>query len=305
MSEASQVVVVGVRFSRIGKNYYFNASHLPDIHIGDQIIVETSRGWQIGEVTEIKNEISPELKQNIKKVDRKATAADLVKKQELAIKEEEILSQCLQQQSKMNIHEIKLVTVELGFDEKSASILYTSPEDKEVKGLENYQRAIRAMLPQMRTDFHKIGPRDAAKFFGGLGACGLEMRCCSRLLSNFQSISIKMAKVQNVSLTPSDITGMCDRLRCCLGYEFTQYEEALQGLPKRNQRVLTPNGEGKVIDLIPLQKKALVELGGDGEKIFDIKDIQKIEGSQNIPRVLHPLSQHNSSRQQAKKDKMK
>ena len=93
MNQTSQVVVVGVRFSRIGKNYYFNASHLPDIHIGDQIIVETSRGWQIGEVTEIKNEISPELKQNIKKVDRKATAADLVKKQELAIKEEEIAAE--------------------------------------------------------------------------------------------------------------------------------------------------------------------------------------------------------------------
>jgi cell fate regulator YaaT (PSP1 superfamily) len=274
MNQVNQeVVVVGVRFSKIGKNYFFNASHLPEILIGDHIIVETSRGWQIGEVTEILHEIDPAIKQNIKKVDRRATAADLVKKQELITREEEALSKCLQRQRKMNFRNIKIVTAEYGFDEKSISILYSSPEDEEVKGLEGFQKALREEFPRIRVDLHKIGPRDVAKFFGGLGACGLETRCCTRFLNDFQSISIKMAKIQNISLTPSDITGMCDRLRCCLNYEFCQYEEAIKGLPKRNQRVMTPEGEGKVVDIIPLQEKVIVDFGENGQKTFDVTSI--------------------------------
>jgi cell fate regulator YaaT (PSP1 superfamily) len=298
MNQESPVIVVGVRFSKIGKNYFFNASHLSEIKIGDNIIVETSRGWQMGEVTEILHEIDPALKQNIKKVDRRASPADLIRKQELNLKEDGALSKCLQRQRKMNFRSIKIVTVEFGFDEKAVSILYSSPEDEEVKGLDNFQKAVREDFPRMRVDFHKIGPRDVAKFFGGLGACGLETRCCTRFLHDFQSISIKMAKIQNISLTPSDITGMCDRLRCCLNYEFTQYEEVLNGLPKRNQRVMTPNGEGKVVDLIPLQEKVVVEFMEHGEKIFDAKIIKIIETPGNSPKDQKqpPRSFSNSSR---------
>jgi cell fate regulator YaaT (PSP1 superfamily) len=277
MNQENSIFIVGVRFSKIGKNYYFNASHLTDIQVGDCIVVETSRGWQLGEVDEILHEIDPSLKQNLKRVDRRATPSDLLKKQELNLKEEEALAKCLQKQRKMNIRGLKIVTSEYGFDEKSISILFSSPEDEEIKGLDNLQKALRDEFPKMRIDFHKIGPRDVAKFYGGLGACGLETRCCTKFLNDFQSISIKMAKIQDISLTPSDITGMCDRLRCCLNYEFSQYEEILKNLPKRNQRVLTPNGEGKVVDLIPLQEKVVVEFGEEGEKIFDAKDIKKVE----------------------------
>lgn len=293
MNQENPLVIVGVRFSKIGKNYYFNASHIPDIQVGQQIIVETSRGWQMGEVTEITDQLSPELKQNIKKIDRRATANDLAKKQELCKKEEEALSKCLLRQRKMNFRDIKLVTAEIGFDEKSLSILYSSPEDEEVKGLEQFQKAIREEFPRMRIDFHKIGPRDVAKFFGGLGACGLEIRCCTRFLCEFQSISIKMAKIQNISLTPSDITGMCDRLRCCLNYEYCQYEEILKELPKRNQRVMTPNGEGRVVDLIPLQEKVVVQIGEEGEKIFEKGLIQKIDGDYDTSKQRPQPSKQN------------
>jgi cell fate regulator YaaT (PSP1 superfamily) len=287
MNQESPTFVVGVRFSKIGKNYYFNASHLKDIQVGDCIVVETSRGWQLGEVDEILHEIDPSMKQNLKKVDRRATPLDLLKKQELNLKEEEALAKCLQKQRKMNIRGLKIVTSEYGFDEKSISILFSSPEDEEVKGLENLQKALRDEFPKMRIDFHKIGPRDVAKFYGGLGACGLETRCCTKFLNDFQSISIKMAKIQDISLTPSDITGMCDRLRCCLNYEFSQYEEILQSLPKRNQRVMTPNGEGKVVDLIPLQEKVVVEFGEEGEKVYEVKDIKKIEMG-GVPNQAKP-----------------
>ena len=128
MNQESHPLIVGVRFSKIGKNYYFNASHLNDIQVGDCIVVETSRGWQLGEVDEILPEINPSMKQNLKKIDRRATPADLLKKQELNLKEEEALSKCLQKQRIMNIRGLKIVTSEYGFDEKSISILFSSPE---------------------------------------------------------------------------------------------------------------------------------------------------------------------------------
>jgi cell fate regulator YaaT (PSP1 superfamily) len=294
MNQESPTLIVGVRFSKIGKNYYFNASHLNDIQKGECIVVETSRGWQLGEVDEILHEINPSMNQNLKKVNRRATPADLSKKQELNLKEEEALAKCLQKQRKMNIRGLKIVTAEYGFDESSISILFSSPEDEEVKGLENLQKSLREDFPKMRIDFHKIGPRDVAKFYGGLGACGLETRCCTKFLNDFQSISIKMAKIQDISLTPSDITGMCDRLRCCLNYEFSQYEEILKGLPKRNQWVMTPNGEGKVVDLLPLQEKVVVQFEEEGEKVYEAKDIQKIEPGNN-PNRDKPKIQPNTA----------
>jgi cell fate regulator YaaT (PSP1 superfamily) len=111
----------------------------------------------------------------------------------------------------------------------------------------------------------QIGPRDVAKFLGGMGACGIETRCCSKFLTDFSPISIKMAKEQGISLTPNEITGMCGRLRCCLIYEYEQYVEARKTLPKRNKRVVTPKGEGKVIDVLPMSEKivVLIESGTD------------------------------------------
>jgi cell fate regulator YaaT (PSP1 superfamily) len=299
MNQESPTLIVGVRFSKIGKNYYFNASHLNDIQKGECIVVETSRGWQLGEVDEILHEINPSMNQNLKKVNRRATPADLSKKQELNLKEEEALAKCLIKQRKMNIRGLKIVTAEYGFDESSISILFSSPEDEEVKGLENLQKSLREDFPKMRIDFHKIGPRDVAKYYGGLGACGLETRCCTKFLNDFQSISIKMAKIQDISLTPSDITGMCDRLRCCLNYEFSQYEEILKGLPKRNQWVMTPNGEGKVVDLLPLQEKVVVQFEEEGEKVYEAKDIQKIEPGNNPNRdkpKIPPNTPNNKNR---------
>ena len=106
----------------------------------------------------------------------------------------------------------------------------------------------------------QIGPRDVAKFLGGMGACGLETRCCSKFLTEFSPISIKMAKEQGISLTPTEITGMCGRLRCCLIYEYEQYVAARKELPKRGKRVVTPDGEGKVLDTYPLRNVVQVEL---------------------------------------------
>ena len=136
----------------------------------------------------------------------------------------------------------------------------------------------RAFSPS-QVELRQIGPRDAAKIMGGMGACGLETRCCTRFLTDFSSISIRMAKEQGISLTPPEITGMCGRLRCCLIYEYQQYVDARQGLPKRNKHVMTPLGEGKVVDVSPLAGRILVELPEVGYRAFDRDEVTIIEQS--------------------------
>jgi hypothetical protein len=116
-----------------------------------------------------------------------------------------------------------------------------------------------------------------AKLLGGMGACGIENRCCSMFLTEFSPISIKMAKEQGISLTPTEITGMCGRLRCCLIYEYENYVEARKNLPKRNKRVVTPSGEGKVWDVYPLKQTVLVELDNGVRVEVAQEDIQPWE----------------------------
>jgi cell fate regulator YaaT (PSP1 superfamily) len=125
-----------------------------------------------------------------------------------------------------------------------------------------------------QVEMRQIGPRDVAKMMGGMGACGLEARCCSKFLTEFSPISIKMAKEQGISLTPQEITGMCGRLRCCLVYEYEQYAAARKELPKRNKRVVTPMGEGKVVDVSPLLHTIRVELLGTGIREFQREEIE-------------------------------
>jgi cell fate regulator YaaT (PSP1 superfamily) len=276
MNQESETKILGIKFSKIGKNYFFNASHLEDIRVGDFVVVETSRGWQMGEVTKLLNDFDPTMKATLKKVDRRASPLDLLKKQELNFKQEEIVTKCTQKQKQLNQKDFKIITAEYSFDEHSISILYTSGDDDNPR-FDALSKYLSVEYPKIKSEFHKIGPRDVAKFYGGMGICGLETRCCERFINEFQSISIKMAKIQDISLTPSDITGMCDRLRCCLNYEYEQYEKIIKNLPKRNQIVKTPKGEGKVVDLIPMQEKVIVEIPDEGEYEFFGKDVQRIE----------------------------
>jgi cell fate regulator YaaT (PSP1 superfamily) len=267
--------IVGIKFSKIGKNYYFDASKLAEINIGDSLIVETSRGWQIGELTEIITD--PEILKNAayKPVDRLATQADLVKKEELKEKEEKALEICRSEIRKQRYEGIKLVSSELSFDEKILSFLFSS-ETEESPNFNNVKKVLGRDFPNARIDFHKIGPRDVARYLGGMGSCGLESRCCSQFLCNFESISIRMAKKQGISLTPADITGMCDRLRCCLGYEYCQYVDALKDMPKRNKLVMTPSGKGKITDVAPFRNTVYVYIEEIGIKEFPLSEIQDV-----------------------------
>jgi len=296
--------IVGIKFSKIGKNYYFDASKLPEIKMGDSLIVETSRGWQIGELAEIISD--PEILKNAayKPVDRLATPADLVKKEELKSKGDKALEIC-QTEIRNQKHEgMKIISSEISFDEKILSFLFYS-ETEESPNFNNVKKVIGKSFPNARIDFHKIGPRDVARYFGGMGSCGLENRCCSQFLCNFESISIRMAKKQGISLTPADITGMCDRLRCCLGYEYCQYVEALQEMPKKNKLVMTPNGKGKITDVAPLRNTVYVYIEELGIKEFPVSEIQDIVFSKaegEIATANQPKPEHRRDNRRNRRD---
>jgi len=296
--------IVGIKFSKIGKNYYFDASKLPEIKMGDSLIVETSRGWQIGELAEIISD--PEILKNAayKPVDRLATPADLVKKEELKSKGDKALEIC-QTEIRNQKHEgMKIISSEISFDEKILSFLFYS-ETEESPNFNNVKKVIGKSFPNARIDFHKIGPRDVARYFGGMGSCGLENRCCSQFLCNFESISIRMAKKQGISLTPADITGMCDRLRCCLGYEYCQYVEALQEMPKKNKLVMTPNGKGKITDVAPLRNTVYVYIEELGIKEFPVSEIQDVVFSKaegEIATANQPKPEHRRDNRRNRRD---
>jgi len=279
-------VVVGIRFSPIGKNYYFDASAIKDVKLGDNLIVETIRGWQLGQLVQIVEDREVRKKMRYKPVDRLATPEDLKKKITLGEKASEALKLSRKIIITKKIKGMKVISAEFSFDEKVLSFLYSTENEKQIN-FNSLIREIKENCQVKKIDFHKIGPRDVAKYYGGMGACGLETRCCTKFLNKFESISIRMAKAQGISLTPSDITGMCDRLRCCLNYEYCNYVEALKGVPKRNKRVNTPMGTGKVKDIAPLRKTIYVALDEHGIKEFGIEEVEAIQKDQELKNISH------------------
>ncbi|MDH3943067.1 MAG: regulatory iron-sulfur-containing complex subunit RicT [Anaerolineae bacterium] len=254
--------VVGIRFQKIGKLYHFDARNVPDLRAGDFAIVSTSRGRQMGQVIGILDDPPSPPRGTWKLIERKASPSDLLKRQELNRQEIEAMVACRAHAAKINMEGLKIVKAEFSFDGARLTFLYNMDEDGGVN-LGALRKRISDDYAEVNIDFRRVGPRDVAKIIGGMGACGLETRCCSKFLTEFSPISIKMAKSQGVSLDPSEITGMCGRLRCCLIYEYEQYVEARKVLPKRGKKVVTPMGKGKVIDSMPLKQSVVVRLEGE------------------------------------------
>jgi cell fate regulator YaaT (PSP1 superfamily) len=271
--EFEKPIIVGLRFQKVGKIYHFDASNLADIQTGDFAVVETSRGRQIGQVMQIIDSTGKPYVGSIKPVLRKATPVDLVQRQIWQRKELEAVINCRAKAAEFGIKDVKFVAAEFSFDGSRLSFLYSSEGGDRVN-LKSLRRNMQRSYQQSRVEFHLIGPRDVAKIIGGMGACGLETRCCSKFLTEFSPISIKMAKEQGISLTPTEITGMCGRLRCCLIYEYEQYVEARKQIPKRGKRVITPMGQGKVVDQYLIKRSVLVEIDGGGQYEFMLHELQ-------------------------------
>lgn len=264
--------IVGIRFQKVGKIYHFSANKHRDIQVGDRVVVETSRGLQLGEVSQIID--NPRKPENgpWKSVVRKATPRDLVSRQVWEAKETEAVVNCQAKVNDLKLDGTKIISAEFTLDGDRLTFLYTN-EGNDKLDLGELRKAMQKHY-RTKVSTRKIGPRDAAKIIGGMGACGLSTRCCTLFISEFCPISIKMAKAQNVSLAPSEITGMCGRLRCCLQHEYDTYVQARADLPRPKKFVDTPLGEGKVIRVDPLKQTVFVHLGDRGIKEFPNKDIQ-------------------------------
>lgn len=299
--------IVGIRFTTVGKLYHFDATDEPDIRPGDFAVVTTSRGMQLGQVMGYVEDPPPPPHGTWKKIERKAAPSDMLLRQALEKKELEITIACRAKSSEKGYTGLKIVASEFSFDEKSVTVLFNI-DDQDPPNLKPLEKEVLSLYPDVEVDFRRIGPRDVAKIIGGMGACGLEVRCCATFLTEFSPISIRMAKAQGVSLDPSEITGMCGRLRCCLIYEYEQYVEARKHLPKRKKRVITPKGEGMVVDTYPLRDIVVVRLDGE-ERVqleFDKEDLEPWDELEALRRKAEePCDKHENGGCNCGKDKQK
>ena len=268
--------VIGVRFKNAGKLYYFDPGNFWPT-AGDAVIVETVRGVEYGEVVTGVKEVSDELiTPPLKMVIRIATADDAQHDAENRAKEKEALALC---QKKVQEHKLqmKLVGCEYTFDNSKILFYFTSDKRVDFRGLVKDL----ASAFHTRIELRQIGVRDEAKMMGGLGMCGRPV-CCAQFLGDFQPVSIKMAKEQNLSLNPTKISGICGRLMCCLKYEEDHYEATRKRMPRIGKEVQTPDGVGLVVDLNILKETVRVRIPkGDGteQKDYPLADVQRLAPS--------------------------
>lgn len=253
--------IVGIRFKKPGKIYFFDPGEL-EISKQDKVVVETTMGQELGEVVISKREVPEEsLTAPLKKVVRIATPKDLKHQEENQRKEQEAFKICEEKIKKYKL-DMHLTEVEYKFDNSKILFYFTAD------GRIDFRELVKDLAAVFRTriELRQIGVRDEVKRIGGNGVCGRELCCCS-FLGNFETVSIKMAKEQNMSLNPSKISGNCGRLMCCLKYEQDVYEEKLNRLPKIGAIVKTEDGEGVVDSIETLKEIVHVKLK-DGDDTF-------------------------------------
>lgn len=235
--------VIGVRFKKVGKIYYFDPTGIK-IDVGQNVIVETARGIECGEVViSNRNVEDDDIIKPLKQVIRVADESDMEHVKENREKEKEAFKICLEKIAAHNL-KMKLVDVEYTFD--CSKILFYFTADGRV----DFRELVKDLAYVFRTriELRQIGVRDEAKLLGGLGICGRPF-CCKTFLGEFQPVSIKMAKEQGISLNPTKISGTCGRLMCCLKYEQEAYEDLLKVTPKVGAYVQTPDGKGTVEEI--------------------------------------------------------
>jgi cell fate regulator YaaT (PSP1 superfamily) len=264
--------VIGIRFKKAGKVYYFDPGEVWP-NPGEYAVVETSRGVELGEVVTGAREVDDnQIVAPLKKVLRMAVEEDIRRTEANALKEKEALRICQERVAHYRL-EMKLVDVEYTFEGNKIIFYFTA------NGRVDFRELVKdlAGVFKMRIELRQIGVRDEAKMLGGLGSCGRPI-CCGTFLGDFQPVSIKMAKEQNLSLNPTKISGQCGRLMCCLKYEQDYYESTLKKLPKVGRECLTPDGIGVISDINVIREKVRVRMRTDeGYEVreYTLEQVQK------------------------------
>ena len=262
--------VVGIRFKQAGKIYYFDPSNFV-LKPGNNAIVETARGIEFGQVMVGPKEVAEDkITLPLKKVIRIATLEDEIQLRENEEKEKKAFATCLE---KIEQHQLqmKMVEVEYTFD-RSKIIFYFTAD-----GRVDFRELVKDLATVFRTriELRQIGVRDEAKMLGGLGPCGRPL-CCGTFLGDFEPVSIKMAKEQNLSLNPVKISGICSRLMCCLKFESNCYREAKADLPLIGSMVRVDGKEGKIIDTIPLKETLIIQFAEGGKREVLLGAVEEI-----------------------------
>ena len=272
--------IVGVRFRNAGKLYYFSPGQLWPT-AGDAVIVETVRGVEYGEVvTGVREVADAEVVQPLKPIIRIATVEDERHQRDNQRREREAYDICLRKIADHKL-EMKLVSVEYTFDNSKILFYFTA------NGRVDFRALVKdlASVFKTRIELKQIGVRDEAKMMGGLGLCGRPV-CCAQFMGDFQPVSIKMAKEQNLSLNPTKISGVCGRLMCCLKYEQDHYEATRKRMPRPGREVGTPDGVGTVQEINVLRETVRVRItNGDNSELKDypLTDITRILGGKRTP----------------------
>ena len=257
--------VIGVRFKKAGKVYYFDPDGIWP-RPGDNVIVETARGVEMGEVVTGSRSVSDaQIVTPLKKVIRVANEEDVRRAETNEQREREAFAICQERIARHKL-DMKLVSVEFTFDNNKIIFYFTA------NGRVDFRDLVKdlASVFKIRIELRQIGVGDEAKMLGGLGSCGRQI-CCGAFLGDFQPVSIKMAKEQNLSLNPTKISGQCGRLMCCLKYEQDNYEQVLKRLPRVGKDIVTPDGVGVITEINCIKERVKVRIRVDDDT-FDVRE---------------------------------
>lgn len=259
--------VVAIQFNKLGKKYYFATNNI-DLKYSDYVIVETVRGMELGEVVSDIMEIGDsELVSPLKPIVRLANYNDLKEHKENVEKEPYILKKTADL-IRLNHLEMKLLNCEYTLDRSKLIIYFTA------EGRVDFRELVKDLANEFHTriELRQVGARDGAKVFGGIGPCGRQT-CCTTFLRDFEPVSIKMAKNQNLSLNPDNISGICGKLLCCIRYEDENYRDFKKEMPNINSYVWTVDGRGKVKDINYSLQSATVEFKDGSTKDYDLNEV--------------------------------
>ena len=290
--------VVGIKFMKAGKVTTYLSKDI-ELNVGDKVVVETARGLEMGEVATPSVEVA-EVSKDVTPIIRKADDKDFAKLESLKKQESSIVDLCQRLISKYKL-DMKLVNIEFTIDGTKVIINYVCEDRVDFREL---VKDLASNLKQ-RIELRQIGIRDQAKVIGAIGICGKEC-CCKQYLNDFDKVSIKMAKTQNLSLNPTKISGVCGRLMCCLSYENDFYSEIGKSMPKNNSLVSTPDGKGTVMYNNLLKQTVMVKIESDNDiRVVEHKlsDIKVLNRETNQPNNQPKNDKNNNEKNNEKPNK--
>jgi cell fate regulator YaaT (PSP1 superfamily) len=275
-------LIVGVRFKRAGRIYYFDPGE-QQLGQDEMVVVETSKGSEMGRVVIAPTDVAEsEVTEPLKPVLRKGTREDLERLHSFKAREAEALARCKERVKHFDLP-MKLSSAEYNFDGSRLVFTFTA------EGRVDFRQLVRDLAGIFRTriELRQIGVRDEAKQISGYGRCGRPLCCCA-FLDDFASVSIKMAKEQELPLNPMKISGQCGRLLCCLGFENKAYCELRQNLPRVGEQVSATAGTGRVVAVNVLRQLVSVDVGEKGIQELNASDVQRIESPDGHPHQERP-----------------